>query len=81
MPRGPCFTTFTGGNGTRISARFWMLYDIHRGEWDADICALLDIPMQMLPEVRDCAANFGVTDVLGAPVPILGVAGDQQAAR
>ena len=57
-----------------------MLYDIKRGAWDADICALLNIPMNLLPEVRDCASHFGVTDLLGAPVPILGVAGDQQAA-
>ena len=57
-----------------------MLYDIKRGAWDADICALLNIPMNLLPEVRDCASEFGVTDLLGAPVPILGVAGDQQAA-
>lgn len=59
-----------------------MLYNIRDGAWDAEICALLDIPMQMLPEVRDCAANFGETrpDLFGAPLPILGVAGDQQAA-
>ncbi len=51
-------------------------------EWDADICALLDIPMAILPEVRDCAADFGVTraDLFGREIPILGVAGDQQAA-
>jgi glycerol kinase len=59
-----------------------LLFDIHKGEWSADICALLDIPMSMLPEVRDCAADFGATDadLLGAAIPILGVAGDQQAA-
>ena len=59
-----------------------LLYDIRRGEWSADICALLDIPMRMLPEVRDCAADFGTTrpDLFGRPIPILGVAGDQQAA-
>ena len=59
-----------------------MLYDIHAGAWDREICALLQIPMAMLPEVRDCAAEFGVTDpeILGAALPILGVAGDQQAA-
>ena len=59
-----------------------MLYDIHKGKWSSRICNLLDIPMEMLPEVLDCAADFGVTDasVLGAEVPILGVAGDQQAA-
>jgi len=59
-----------------------LLYDIHRGEWSADICGLLDVPMAMLPEVRDSAADFGVTDadILGGALPILGVAGDQQAA-
>jgi glycerol kinase len=59
-----------------------MLYDIRRGSWDAEICAALDIPMAMLPEVRDCAADYGVTDaaLFGRALPILGVAGDQQAA-
>jgi glycerol kinase len=59
-----------------------MLYNIKSGEWDAEICGLLDIPMAMLPEVRDCAADFGVTraDLFGREIPILGVAGDQQAA-
>lgn len=59
-----------------------MLYDIHKGKWSSRICDLLDIPMEMLPEVLDCAADFGVTDagILGAEIPILGVAGDQQAA-
>ena len=59
-----------------------MLYDIGAGAWDADICQLLDIPMQILPQVRDCAADFGVTDpaIFGAAIPIRGVAGDQQAA-
>lgn len=58
------------------------LYDIHKGRWSQTICALFDIPQQMLPEVKDCAADFGVTraDLFGRPVPILGVAGDQQAA-
>ncbi|CUH79938.1 Glycerol kinase [Tritonibacter multivorans] len=59
-----------------------LIYDIRKGEWSAEICALLDVPTAMLPEVKDCAAEFGVTDpdLLGAAVPILGVAGDQQAA-
>ena len=59
-----------------------LVYNIATGEWDADICALLDIPMAILPEVRDCAADFGVTraDLFGREIPILGVAGDQQAA-
>ena len=41
---------------------------------------LFDVPMSMLPEVRDCAAEFGTTDLFGAPIKILGIAGDQQAA-
>lgn len=59
-----------------------MLYDIHKGRWSKTICDLFDIPMSMLPEVRDCAADFGVTraDLFGREIPILGVAGDQQAA-
>ena len=59
-----------------------MLYDIGRGQWDEDICKALDIPHSLLPEVRDCAAPFGLTrpDLFGHPIPILGVAGDQQAA-
>jgi glycerol kinase len=57
-----------------------MLYNIHEGRWDDAVCELLGVPMGMLPEVRDCAADFGTTDLLGGSVPILGVAGDQQAA-
>lgn len=59
-----------------------MLYNIHDGCWDAEICDRLGIPAAMLPEVRDCAADFGMTrsDLFGLPVPIRGVAGDQQAA-
>ncbi|MEL7254810.1 MAG: glycerol kinase GlpK [Pseudomonadota bacterium] len=59
-----------------------LLYDIKRGCWSAEICDILGVPMAMLPEVKDCAADFGVTDrdVLGAEIPITGVAGDQQAA-
>lgn len=59
-----------------------MLYDIHKGRWSTTICQLFDIPMEMLPQVKDCAADFGMTrpDLFGKPVPILGVAGDQQAA-
>ena len=59
-----------------------LLYDIRKGEWSVPICALLDIPMAMLPEVKDCAADFGTTDpaLFGTALPILGVAGDQQAA-
>jgi glycerol kinase len=59
-----------------------LIFNISTGEWDAGICALLDIPMGILPEVRDCAADFGTTQagLFGREIPILGVAGDQQAA-
>lgn len=57
-----------------------MLYNIRDGAWDETICARYGIPISMLPEVRDCASDFGVTDLLGGQTPILGVAGDQQAA-
>ena len=59
-----------------------MLYDIHAGRWSSTMCDMLDVPQAMLPEVKDCAADFGTTtpDLFGAPIPILGVAGDQQAA-
>lgn len=59
-----------------------LIYNIVKGEWDADICDLLDIPMALLPEVKDCSADFGRTraDLFGHKIPIFGVAGDQQAA-
>ena len=59
-----------------------MLYDIHKGAWSTEICDLLDIPVQMLPKVLNSADHFGETtpDLFGSAIPILGVAGDQQAA-
>jgi len=57
-----------------------LLYDIRNGVWSDEICALLDIPQSMLPDVLDCAADFGTTSVLGGSIAIRGVAGDQQAA-
>ncbi len=59
-----------------------LLYDIKNGRWSQEICDMLDVPQSMLPEVLDCAADFGVTraDLFGREIPILGVAGDQQAA-
>jgi glycerol kinase len=57
-----------------------LLFDIRAGRWHPAMCELFRVPMPLLPEVRDCAAAFGTTDALGAPVPVLGVAGDQQAA-
>jgi glycerol kinase len=59
-----------------------LLLDIASGQWDEELCALFRVPRAMLPEVKDCAADFGMADPawFGAEIPILGVAGDQQAA-
>ena len=59
-----------------------LVYDIVENEWDAELLDILRIPAAMLPKVKDCAADFGVTEksLFGAEIPILGVAGDQQAA-
>lgn len=59
-----------------------LIYNIHENAWDADLCRLLNIPSSLLPEVRDSADDFGCTkaDLFGREIPILGVAGDQQAA-
>jgi len=58
------------------------LFDIRKGCWDERLCELFGVPVQCLPEVRDSAGDFGVTDrsSLGEALPIRGVAGDQQAA-
>lgn len=58
------------------------LLDIHTGQWDDELLRLFRVPRAMLPEVRDSSADFGMTDaaILGTPVPIGGMAGDQQAA-
>jgi glycerol kinase len=59
-----------------------MLYDIRRREWSAELLDAFDIPRAVLPEVLPSSSAFGETapDLLGAAVPIRGIAGDQQAA-
>ena len=57
-----------------------MLFDIQRLCWDEHICRTLDIPMEMLPQVRDSSAVYGTVNLQGVEVPIAGIAGDQQAA-
>jgi glycerol kinase len=57
-----------------------MLYNIHQGQWDEELLTLFNIPRSLLPEVKDCAADFGITSLLGSDIAILGIAGDQQAA-
>ena len=58
------------------------LYDIRQGAWSPELLRLFDVPAAVLPEVRDCAADFGTTEpeLFGRALPILGVAGDQHAA-
>ena len=57
-----------------------LLYNIHRGQWDDDLLDLFNVPRQLLPEVKDSAADFGSTDLFGKPINIYGIAGDQHAA-
>lgn len=59
-----------------------MLYNIHEDRWDDELLALLGVPSSLLPEVKDCAAHYGetISDLFGSPIPIGGIAGDQQAA-
>ena len=59
-----------------------MLYNIHELQWDNELLQLLDIPKSMLPEVKNSSEVFGETDhqIFTAPIPIAGVAGDQQSA-
>ena len=75
----------TGGrvHATDVSnAARTMLLDVHTNQWDDELLALLDIPRELLPEVRPSASAFGTTEaaLLGAPVLIGGMAGDQQSA-
>ncbi|MGY6534117.1 MAG: glycerol kinase GlpK [Pararhodobacter sp.] len=58
------------------------LYNIRNGDWDDDLLRLFNVPRALLPQVLDCNAEFGTTDaaLFGRALPILGVAGDQQAA-
>jgi len=64
-------------NGSRT-----MLLNIHEGNWDDELLKLLDIPKNILPEVRNSIDDYGYSDesIFGAKIPITGVAGDQQAA-
>jgi len=57
-----------------------MLFDIHRGAWDEALCAVLDVPMSVLPEVVPSSAVCAHARIEGVDVPIAGIAGDQQAA-
>ena len=82
-----CFLLWrlTGGKvhaSDATNASRTLLLDIRKGTWDPELMKLLGVPASLLPQVVDCSGDLGVTtaDFLGAPVPVLGMAGDQQAA-
>lgn len=64
----------------RTNASRTMLYNINTLAWDEELCALLGIPMGMLPQVKSSSEIYGYMNLMGANVPICGIAGDQQAA-
>src|SRR5262249_12480291 len=57
-----------------------LLYDIHRGDWDDELLALLDVPREVLPHVVPSSGVCAHTAIGGAEAPTAGMAGDQQAA-
>ena len=64
----------------RTNAARTMLYDIHALKWDKKLLEILQIPKCMLPEVRSSSKIYGNVNILGAEIPVSGIAGDQQAA-
>ena len=82
-----CFLLWrmTGGKvhaSDATNASRTLLLDIRKGVWDPELMGLLAVPASLLPQVVDCSGALGETmaDFLGTPVPVLGMAGDQQAA-
>jgi glycerol kinase len=59
-----------------------LLFNIHTQEWDEDLLRMFSIPRELLPEVKDCAADYGIAvdACIGGNTPVCGIAGDQQAA-
>lgn len=75
----------TGGKSHKTdatNASRTLLFNIHDQKWDEELLKKLDIPSALMPSVEDCASEFGETEkeLLGKPVPVRGIAGDQQAA-
>ncbi|MFN8617246.1 MAG: glycerol kinase GlpK [Dehalococcoidia bacterium] len=68
-------TDFTNASRT-------LLFNVNRGRWDDTLCDLFQVPRAMLPQAQPSRSLFGTTaeDVMGARLPITGIAGDQQAA-
>lgn len=82
-----CFLLWRLSGGARhatdaTNASRTMLFNIHEQQWDPELLEIFDIPGSLLPDVEDCAAEFGVAScgLLEKDVPVLGIAGDQQAA-
>ncbi|MBU6235225.1 MAG: glycerol kinase GlpK [Alphaproteobacteria bacterium] len=57
-----------------------MLFNINTQSWDAGLLDMVGVPASMLPDVRDSGGDFGTTELLGAPLPVRAILGDQQAA-
>jgi glycerol kinase len=71
----------TGRHATEVSnASRTLLFDIRKGEWSGELCELLGVEEESLPEVLPSAGEFGTTEIFGGEVPVTGIAGDQQAA-
>ncbi|TIU40288.1 MAG: glycerol kinase GlpK [Mesorhizobium sp.] len=72
----------TGGKVHATDATRTLVYNIAENAWDDELLSILNIPAKMLPEVKDCADDYGITEknLFGAEIRILGVAGDQHAA-
>ena len=80
----------TGGTAAKGAVHFTdvsnasrtLLYNIHTGDWDDTLCLALNVPPTVLPQVKKSSEVVAQThaDIFGAPVPIAGIAGDQQAA-
>lgn len=73
----------TGGNvhvTDPSNASRTMLFDIGKGAWDDELLKIFGVPRSMLPNVASSSEVYGVSNLLGTPIPIAGIAGDQQAA-
>jgi len=59
-----------------------LIFNLHTQDWDEELLRMFAIPRELLPDVRDCAADYGIANdgCLGGEIPVYGIAGDQQAA-
>jgi glycerol kinase len=89
LPEGTVFGTIDSWLAFKLTGRHLidysnasrtMLFDIRRLAWDEELCDLLGVPAESLPEPVPSAQIYGTTSVFGGEVPVAGIAGDQQAA-